>query len=313
MHRPPPIESPKRDHSRRHYVLIVLSGFMRNFTACGIVFAYGVYQAKYEKMATRHGTPFTGASSAEITLIGSLSSAIMKLGAPFVVAWCKCFSPRILRHRGLALPTLAGAASRHRQLSLIIHAFDDRTTNMVLRMPRPRPGFHFGRHRHRGSDVRPRDSGLYLRPRLPGYTPVYYISSYGQTLGYTTCAMRLGRSPDLPAAKACFIVFTVLYGLFASAYIGLSSPALVELFGLEDMPRITGIMYMMQGAAGLVGTPVAGLLVRTSNGKTTSRSYLDMAIFVGALMVASTLAVAWVHVEQGFGRVRGHYSWVWKL
>ena len=69
----------------RHYVWIVLSGFMLNFTACSVVFAYGIFQAEYEKMADQEGTPFTGASSAEITLIGSLSSAMMKLGAPFVV------------------------------------------------------------------------------------------------------------------------------------------------------------------------------------------------------------------------------------
>ncbi|CAK42489.1 uncharacterized protein An15g05160 [Aspergillus niger] len=114
---------------------------------------------------------------------------------------------------------------------------------------------------------------------------------------------------DLVAAKGCFIVFTIFYGLFASAYIGLFSPALVELFGLQEMPRITGIMYMVQGAAGLVGTPVAGVMVRTYNGETTSRSYLDMAIFVSALMVASTMTVAWARMEQGFDRVSGHLTW----
>ncbi|RAH81614.1 MFS general substrate transporter [Aspergillus japonicus CBS 114.51] len=404
-------------------------------------------------MATRHGTPFTGASSAEITLIGSLSSAMMKLGAPFVVAWCKCFSPRIVVYVGGLIFGVAnilasfGTASWHFQLSqgllLGIGSCLSYMPSMIV------PPTWFSERRGLALGIISAGTGigglvfapviqacisalgfrdtlrlvgclstvlicasgavLYWEPRtasrlreeaasksLPArlcrvplppwalvrerkflaqllnaafqsaayYTPVYYISSYGQTLGYSeseganwtslsnACnaigkvavgyladylgrlnsffvvtllsavgavglwipSTLLGSSPhDLPAAKACFIVFTVLYGLFASAYIGLFSPALVELFGLEEMPRITGIMYMVQGAAGLVGTPVAGLLVRTSNGETTSRSYLDMAIFVGALMVASTLAVAWVRVEQGFDRVRGHFSWVWKL
>lgn len=48
--------------------------------------------------------------------------------------------------------------------------------------------------------------------------------------------------------KGLFVGFTILYGLFASAYIGLFSPALVELFGMGNMPRIMGIMYFLQGA-----------------------------------------------------------------
>ncbi|RAH51195.1 MFS general substrate transporter [Aspergillus brunneoviolaceus CBS 621.78] len=401
---PPSIESPKRNYSRRHYILIVLSGFMLNFTACGVVFAYGVYQAEYEAMATRPGTPFTGASSAEITLIGSLSSAMMKLSAPFVVAWCKCFSPRIVvyvgglvfglsqglllgigsclsympsmivpptwfsERRGLALGIIsAGTGIGGLVFAPVIQASgrlreEAASKSLLTRLCRvPLPPWALVRSRKFVAQLLNAafQSAAY-------YTPVYYISSYRQTLGYSeseganwtslsnACnaigkvavgylADYLGRlnsffgvtllsavgavglwipstllggsSPhELPAARACFIVFTVLYGLFASAYIGLFSPALVELFGLEEMPRITGIMYMVQGAAGLVGTPVAGLLVRTSHGETTTpRSYLDMAIFVGALMVASTLAVAWVRVEQEFDRVRGRRSWVWKL
>ncbi|GKZ76443.1 hypothetical protein AnigIFM56816_006708 [Aspergillus niger] len=450
----PPTEAPKNKHSRRQYVLIVLSGFMLNFTGCGVVFAYGVYQAEYEKMATQKDTAFTGSSSAEITLIGSLSSAMMKLGAPFVVAWCKCFGPRIIVCVGGLIFGLAnilasfGTASWHFQLSqgllLGIGSCLSYMPSMIV------PPTWFSKRRGLALGIISAGTGiggLVFAPviqacidtmgfrdtlRLVGclsallicasgavlvwepameqrlqeevaakpslvsrlfqfplppwslvrqrkfiaqvlnaafqsaayYTPIYYISSYGQTLGYSeseganwtslsnACnaigkvaigylADYIGRLNsfflvtllsavgavalwipstllgstlhDLMAAKGCFIVFTIFYGLFASAYIGLFSPALVELFGLQEMPRITGIMYMVQGAAGLVGTPVAGVMVRTYNGETTSRSYLDMAIFVSALMVASTMTVAWARMEQGFDRVSGHLTWKWKL
>ncbi|PYH55367.1 monocarboxylate transporter [Aspergillus niger CBS 101883] len=432
----PPTEAPKNKHSRRQYVLIVLSGFMLNFTGCGVVFAYGVYQAEYEKMATQKDTAFTGSSSAEITLIGSLSSAMMKLGAPFVVAWCKCFGPRIIvcvgglifglanilasfgtaswhfqlsqglllgigsclsympsmivpptwfsKRRGLALGIISAGTGIGGlvfapviQASLLIcasgavlvwePAMEQRLQEEVAAKPSlvsrlfqfPLPPWSLVRQRKFIAQVLNAafQSAAY-------YTPIYYISSYGQTLGYSeseganwtslsnACnaigkvaigylADYIGRLNsfflvtllsavgavalwipstllgstlhDLVAAKGCFIVFTIFYGLFASAYIGLFSPALVELFGLQEMPRITGIMYMVQGAAGLVGTPVAGVMVRTYNGETTSRSYLDMAIFVSALMVASTMTVAWARMEQGFDRVSGHLTWKWKL
>ncbi|KAE8415438.1 monocarboxylate transporter [Aspergillus pseudocaelatus] len=446
-------EGTKYDHSRRHYVLIVLSGFMLNFTACGVVFAYGIFQAEYEKMADQEGTPFTGASSAEITLIGSLSSAMMKLGAPFVVAWCKCFGPRIIVCVGGFIFGLAnvlasfGTASWHFQLSQGLLLGIGSCLSYMPSMTVPptwfskRSGLALGiisagtgigglvfapviqacinvigfRNTLRligclstllicasglviywepstAARLREEAAGRSLSRRLfwvplppwamvkqrkfiaqllnavfqsaAYYTPIYYISSYGQTLGYSeseganftslsnACnaigkiavgylADYIGRLNSFflvtlfsvlgtvglwipstlvgsslhgeAAAKGCFIVFTIIYGLFASAYIGLFSPALVELFGLHDMPRVTGFMYMLQGAAGLVGTPLAGVMVKTYNGETTSRSYLDMAIFVGALMVASTLTVAWVRLEQGFDHVSGRFAWKWKL
>lgn len=45
-------------------------------------------------MAALPGTPFTGASPAQIDLIGTISISLMTIGAPFSVAWAKRFSPR---------------------------------------------------------------------------------------------------------------------------------------------------------------------------------------------------------------------------
>lgn len=59
---------------------------MINFTACGLLFGLGIYQALYETMVLEDGTPFTSASSAEIDLIRTLSISLMTIGAPFAVA-----------------------------------------------------------------------------------------------------------------------------------------------------------------------------------------------------------------------------------
>jgi hypothetical protein len=82
--------------------LTVIAAFMVNFTACGLLFCFGIYQAHYETLATQASTPFNGASSSEIDLIGSLSVSLMTIGAPFAVAWAKYFgSPRIVWAGGI--------------------------------------------------------------------------------------------------------------------------------------------------------------------------------------------------------------------
>ncbi|CEI60064.1 hypothetical protein FVEN_g8145 [Fusarium venenatum] len=135
------------------------------------------------------------------------------------------------------------------------------------------------------------------------------LLSCTSTAGLWVSSTVLGSS-DIELGRALFIAFTVVYGLFASAYIGLFSPALVELFGITDMPHITGIMYMFQGAAGLLGTPVAGLLVTES---ASPNSYLYMAALVGAFMFISTISVQWARMELMVERAGGKWQWVWGL
>ncbi len=98
-------------------------------------------------------------------------------------------------------------------------------------------------------------------------------------------------------SRSLFIVFTVLYGLFASAYVSLFSPALIELFGIEELPRVSGIMYMVQGAATMAGIPLAGLLVQDHGVSRAPRDYMGMALMVGGCMAGATAAVGWVRIE----------------
>jgi MFS family permease len=64
------------------------------FTGCGINFSFGVYQELYDTMSKDPNTPFTGATPAQIDLIGTLSIALMNIGAPIATAWTKHYSPR---------------------------------------------------------------------------------------------------------------------------------------------------------------------------------------------------------------------------
>ncbi|PWY91635.1 MFS monocarboxylate transporter [Aspergillus sclerotioniger CBS 115572] len=98
------VASPPEGHLARDAkwksVIIVAASFVIIFTCCGLNFAWGVYQALYESLSRKPGTPFTGATPAEIDLIGTISVSLMTIGAPFAVAWAKRFSPRMVSFAG---------------------------------------------------------------------------------------------------------------------------------------------------------------------------------------------------------------------
>ncbi|CAG8301514.1 unnamed protein product [Penicillium salamii] len=435
---------------RRKFVIVV-AAFMLNFSGCGLLFSFGIYQSLYEDMSREEGNPFSGAYSAEISLIGSIAAALMKLGAPYVVAWSKYFDPKPVIHAGGILYGVAmvlasfGKTLWHFQLTqgLLVGV----ATCLSFMPSMVVPPSYFGKYRGLNMEIISAGTGIgglvwspiltsclqsiglrdtlrltgclctilicgsgtvlswepkmaahlqednkssswisgLLKVPLPPreivmsrkflaqslnavfqsaayYTPIFYIAAYSKTLGYSdsdgsnftslsnACnaigkvgvgfiADKIGRLDSfflttllssvstaglwIPSTvmgasnehlgKGLFIGFTVLYGLFASAYIGLFSPALVEFFGMSNMPRITGIMYFLQGAAGFVGTPVAGVLVKSVNDQLTPSSYLYMAVFVGALMVASTVTVMWARMEVMVERAGGRWKWQWKL
>ncbi|KAJ6144902.1 hypothetical protein N7470_008797 [Penicillium chermesinum] len=80
--------------SKLRHVLVVAAGFVTMFLTCGIIFSYGVYQAIYQELAGEPETPFTGASSSVISLIGTLAIALMSMGGPFATAWSKLYGPQ---------------------------------------------------------------------------------------------------------------------------------------------------------------------------------------------------------------------------
>ncbi|PYH92153.1 MFS general substrate transporter [Aspergillus ellipticus CBS 707.79] len=352
-------------------------------------------------MSREPNNPFSGASSTEISLIGSIAAALTKLGAPYVVAWCKYFSPqpvvcaggllfgvasvlasfgKRLWHFQLAQGLLIGVATclssmpsmavppswfgKHRGLDMgIISAGTGigglvgsptltaclqnigfrntlRLTGCVCTVLICASGAAMGweptmaTRTHEDNRAQSWVSGLAKVPFPPRrivvtrkflaqglnsvfqsaayHTPIFYIAAGANftalsnacnaigKVGVGFVADKIGRMDSFflttllssvstaglwvpstvaggssSAGKGLFVGFTVLYGLLASAYIGLFSPALVELFGMENMPRITGIMYFLQGAAGFVGTPVAGVLVRPLGGNLVSETRIQ--------------------------------------
>lgn len=103
--------------------------------------------------------------------------------------------------------------------------------------------------------------------------------------------------------KALYVTFVVTYGLFASPYISLFPTSLIELFGAQNFASINGFLYMLRGLSALVGTPVAGLLVRSKvpGDYGSARSYERSSIFIGTLLAGASACVCWARLEsRGF-------------
>ncbi|KAH8682070.1 major facilitator superfamily domain-containing protein [Xylariales sp. PMI_506] len=453
-------EDRKYVHSRWRYATILVAAFMINFTAGGLLFGFGVYQALYESMATEPATPFTNASSAEIDMIGSLSTCLMAICAPLAVAWAKHFDPpRVVcagavvtglscvlasfgtalwhfelaqgfllgigicfsyipamtvaptwfgRHRGLAMGVVSagsgiGGLVWAPAVTACVNGLGFRNTlritgtvaavlmlasGLVIRwepsMAAVPAAPAAAQEQHNDGVSRYRIPG-WLRIPLPGwkvvtqrrflapalsgafqtaayYTPVFFVVSYAETLGYSdsdganltaicnACnaigkisvgfiADRIGRlnafflttlisavataglwissisvgEDDEAMGRSLFIGFIVLYGLFASAFVSLFTPALVEIFGVQELPRLAGIMYMVQGMAAMVGTPVAGALLRSHGIENSPNNYLSMAILVSVLLASGTVTAVWARMELMIDRAGGKWHWTWKI
>jgi MFS family permease len=131
--------------------------------------------------------------------------------------------------------------------------------------------------------------------RVNAFVLITFLSA-AVTLGLWIPSAVLGTT-DATLSKQLFVSFTILCGLFASAYVSLFPAILVELFGLQHLPYVTGVLYTVQGMAAIVGTPVAGILVRGSDEAKHSSDYTEMAVLVGALMFAASICVVWVRFE----------------
>ena len=114
------------------------------------------------------------------------------------------------------------------------------------------------------------------------------------------------------SGKALFIAFAILYGTFASAYVSLFPTSIVELFGPAQFASVNGSLYMVRGIATLIGTPLAGFLVRNSMETASPKTYRNTAVMAGVLWAGAAIAVGWVRFEAAFGRGRGG-KWQWKM
>jgi MFS family permease len=110
--------------------------------------------------------------------------------------------------------------------------------------------------------------------------------------------------------SAIFIVFTIIYGVTAGVYVSLFPTVLAELFGVQHFASINGFLYMLRGLGTLVGTPVAGALIRNGSSSVSKipSSFTSCIAMVGVLLMVSSAAVLMIRLEVG----KRTGTWRWK-
>ncbi|KAL6825303.1 major facilitator superfamily domain-containing protein [Trichoderma camerunense] len=445
----PPAEPSATKRSNRQTIIITIASFTIVFTCCGINFAFGIFQAVFETLSQQPDTPFTGASPADIDLIGTLSISLMTIGAPFVVAWSKRFSPKLISligstifsaalilasfgkslwhfevtqgvllglgtcmsymvavtiaptwfttRRGLGLgiitsgtgigglvwaPALkaavdsmgyrnamrlaGGIAFGLNVLASAAMAWEPEAKARIDRENAARTSRMDGILKVPIVDWRIARTRKFAAQALASifqsavyYLPLFFFATYARTLGYSDtaganfialsnacnaigkiaigyAADHMGRlnalvittiisaiatisfwlpstlSDDKTTSQGLFITFTILYGIFASAYVALFPASLVELFGVHNFASVNGVLYMVRGMASLVGTPVGGVLIRSHSTGSPARSYEGMTVLTSVLLFAASISVIWVRMEAMIG-VDGKLVKKWKM
>lgn len=104
----------------------------------------------------------------------------------------------------------------------------------------------------------------------------------------------------LASGRGLFIAYSIVYGFFASPYVSLFPTTLVEVFGIQYFASVNGALYMARGLATLVGTPVAGALIKHNGvaGMVMPEGYLGMTIFISLLLGGAAGGVWWIRWES---------------
>merc|ERR1712061_43189 len=87
-----------------------------------------------------------------------------------------------------------------------------------------------------------------------------------------------------------FVIVSVMFGSFLSAWCAVTSPAIVEMCGLDLLTSGFGTLTFVRGFAALIGPPIAGWLVDQSGNKDYA-FYLSAALLVTSALIC---VAAWV-------------------
>ncbi|TPX31763.1 hypothetical protein SmJEL517_g04991 [Synchytrium microbalum] len=101
------------------------------------------------------------------------------------------------------------------------------------------------------------------------------------------------------------LVYAFCEGIGVGGFVSVVPPAIVELWGFQDLPFLFGVINFPAGIATFVGAPIAGLILTQTQGQ-FSNPYLGVILFAGCFMSASgftSLAIRLTRSTKLFARV----------
>jgi MFS family permease len=89
---------------------------------------------------------------------------------------------------------------------------------------------------------------------------------------------------ELPASSnAAYIAFAVFYGFASGAFVSLLPAQIAHISKVEQIGIRVGVIFACISFAGLIGNPVAGVIVDKNNGK-----YWGLNIFSGVMLITGS-------------------------
>ncbi|KAI9298028.1 MFS general substrate transporter [Neoconidiobolus thromboides FSU 785] len=76
-------------------------------------------------------------------------------------------------------------------------------------------------------------------------------------------------------------LFNVLYGVVSGGIVSMSPVIVVQLFGVEGIASINGLLYFASGIPNLVGTPIASAILTASSSNLAKPNYIPVIMYSG--------------------------------
>ena len=123
------------------------------------------------------------------------------------------------------------------------------------------------------------------------------------------------------APRPRFIAFAVQYAICSGGYSAVLPTAIAEIYGDENYPSVSGVIYFICGLGTIFGGPIAGVIVGNNGLRGASsgvfqdselsvlqKRFNDMVVYDGMLLLSAGLCVAYVRWLDA--RDRGRWSWM---
>ncbi|KAF9982789.1 hypothetical protein BGZ75_005756 [Mortierella antarctica] len=98
-------------------------------------------------------------------------------------------------------------------------------------------------------------------------------------------------------------VFAVIYGFTCGGYFSVIPSVIADIYGLDRLTTVTGLLYGSIGIGYLIGSPVSGWLLDITKPNT---NYIYVVIFSGSSMTLSSLVLFYLKYWRSNGRWWSH-------
>ncbi|KAI1314666.1 hypothetical protein EDD11_001878 [Mortierella claussenii] len=98
-------------------------------------------------------------------------------------------------------------------------------------------------------------------------------------------------------------IFAVVYGFTCGGYFSVIPAVIADIYGLDRLTTVTGLLYGSIGFGYLIGSPVSALLLDITKPET---NYIYVFIFAGTTMTLSSFAVFYLKYWRSNGRWWSH-------